>query len=478
MIDGLKPYADYRYSRDRWLQAVPRSWEKVRIKYLLREIDRRTQTGEEPLLSMRRDHGLVPLSQFSDKVAEPKALLAYKLVEPGELVVNRMQAGNGLVFVARIPGLISPDYAMFRPVREVNLEYLELLFRSYPMRAKFRSESTGLGTGTAGFLRLYGDSLGAIEIGLPSLDEQLRIVRFVNHADRQIRRGIRAKRTLLKLLGEQRDSITRRVFTRGISPTTNLKPSGIDWLGDVPGHWEVRTLGRISRSFRTGPFGSSLHQSDYIEGGTPLVNPTHMRGGRIVEDLRCTVSADTVTRLSQYVLDKHDIVFSRRGELGRCALVRGREVGWLCGTGSIRVRVAYDDIDPDYLIEALQLQWVGEYLSLFSVGATMESLNTAILKRIPVLLPPIQEQRQLLDYIADAARNIDRTTSTTLRELDLLQECRIRLAADVVTGKIDVREAATRLPQVVTGLDEELPSEDTTEIDSSELDDVDAEVGA
>ena len=190
MIDGLRTYSTYRSSEDRWLTQSPSSWEKVRIKYLLREIDRRTQTGEEPLLSMRRDHGLVPLSQFSDKVAEPKALLAYKLVRPGELVVNRMQAGNGLVFVARVPGLISPDYAIFRPIREVNLDYLELLFRSYTLRAKFRSESTGLGTGTAGFLRLYGDSLGAIEIGLPSIEEQSQIVRFLGFADRRIWRGI------------------------------------------------------------------------------------------------------------------------------------------------------------------------------------------------------------------------------------------------------------------------------------------------
>lgn len=158
MIERLRPYPAYRDSGDRWLKAVPESWDKVRIKYLLCEIDRRTQTGEEPLLSMRRDYGLVPLSKFSDKVAEPQALLAYKLVRPGELVVNRMQAGNGLVFVARVPGLISPDYAIFRAIRPVNLDYLELLFRSYPMRAKFRCESTGLGTGTAGFLRLYQDA--------------------------------------------------------------------------------------------------------------------------------------------------------------------------------------------------------------------------------------------------------------------------------------------------------------------------------
>jgi type I restriction enzyme S subunit len=144
-------------------------------------------------------------------------------------------------------------------------------------------------------------------------------------------------------------------------------------------------------------------------------------------------------------LETHDLIFSRRGELGRCALVRDREAGWLCGTGSIRVRVAYDGIEPEYLIEALQVRWVGEYLSLFSVGATMDSLNTGILKGVPVLLPPASEQRQLLDRVAQEARSIQRAVSDATHEIDLLREYRTRLIADVVTGKLDVREAAARL---------------------------------
>jgi type I restriction enzyme S subunit len=99
------------------------------------------------------------------------------------------------------------------------------------------------------------------------------------------------------------------------------------------------------------------------------------------------------------------------------------------------------------LIEALQVRWVGEYLSLFSVGATMDSLNTGILKGVPVLLPSASEQRQLLDRIAQEARSIQRAVSDATREIDLLREYRTRLIADVVTGKLDVREAAARLPE-------------------------------
>ena len=172
-----------------------------------------------------------------------------------------------------------------------------------------------------------------------------------------------------------------------------------------------------------------------------------MSHGRILEDKRCSVPPAVAARLSNYLLEKHDLIFSRRGELGRCALVRDREAGWLCGTGSIRVRIAYGGIEPEYLIEALQVRWVGEYLSLSSVGATMDSLNTGILQRVPVLLPPITEQRVLLARIAEECRCIDSASASAEGEISLLREYRTRLIADVVTGKLDVRAAAAKLPE-------------------------------
>jgi type I restriction enzyme S subunit len=296
-------------------------------------------------------------------------------------------------------------------------------------------------------------------------------VRFLDHADRRIRRYIRAKQKLIKLLEEQKQAIIHRAVTRGLDPNVRLKPSGVEWLGEVPEHWEVVTLGRIATSFRTGPFGSILHQSDYIEGGTPLVNPTHMNGGNIVEDRRCSVPISVVERLSNYVLAKHDLVFSRRGELGRCALVRDREAGWLCGTGSIRVRINYEGMEPEYLIGALQVEWVGEYLSLFSVGATMDSLNTGILKGVPILLPPVNEQRQLVQTTASLTQAILHAIGNAKGEIYLLREYRTRLIADVVTGKLDVREAALRLPDEA---DEPEPLDDDAAVDDALLQEVEA----
>ena len=283
-------------------------------------------------------------------------------------------------------------------------------------------------------------------IPLPPPDEQTAIVRFLDHADEQIPRYIAGKERLIALLEEERRALVHQAVTRGLDPSVRLKPSGVDWLGDVPEHWTIRTLGQIADSFRTGPFGSMLHQSDYIEGGIPVINPIHIRGGVIVEDPSCSVSDPVAVRLSDYRLAKHDLVFSRRGELGRCSLVRDRETNWLCGTGSIRVRITYDGINPEFVIQALQVQWVGEYLSHVSVGATMNNLNTGILKSIPILMPPLQEQGNILERITRQTSAIDVAMTSTRQMIGLLQEYRTRLIADVVTGQLDVREAAAQLP--------------------------------
>lgn len=221
---------------------------------------------------------------------------------------------------------------------------------------------------------------------------------------------------------------------------------GVEWLGDVPEDWHTTTLGKISKSFKTGPFGSILHQSDYVSNGVPLVNPVHMKAGRIVPNLDCTVSQVTFEQLRDYRLSKDDIIFCRRGELGRCALVREEQDGWLCGTGSIRVCLAPGIVDPGYLIMALQVSRVGEYLSLMSVGATMESLNTGILKGLPLVLPPITEQAHLTEWAEAETRKTTRAIEGAESGIALIREYRTRLIADVVTAKLDVREAAARLP--------------------------------
>jgi type I restriction enzyme S subunit len=480
MIDGLRPYAAYRVSSDRWLTQFPSTWERVRIKYLLREIDRRTQTGEEPLLSMRRDHGLVPLSQFSDKVAEPKALLAYKLVRPGELVVNRMQAGNGLVFVARIPGLISPDYAIFRPVRDVNLDYLELLFRSYPMRAKFRSESTGLGTGTAGFLRLYGDSLGAIEIGLPSAEEQSLIVRFLNHADRGIGRYIRSKKKLITLLNEQKLAIIQHAVGCGLDPGVRLKPSGIDSLGDVPHHWSVSRLRNLVNRIDQGVSPQSEAGLAETQGWGVLKSGCVNRGiFRDTEHKRLPASFAIDQSLAVRI---GDVLVSRAsgspqlvGAIGR---VETLAYQLILSDKTFRL-VMCDERFANFVVAAGNSRYIRSQIEQAISGAEglANNLPLSSLKDLRIAIPPPDEAARIAEHLSHATSGPIRAIVRAEHEIELLLQFRARLVADVVTGKLDVLEAAAHLPDAhTTSEDEGLLAEAAAESDAADVDDAEAEV--
>jgi type I restriction enzyme S subunit len=417
MTYELKPYPAMKDSGEAWLDKVPESWDCLRSKYLLREIDRRTQSGEEPLLSMRRDHGLVPLSRFSKKVTEPNALLGYKLVRPGELVVNRMQAGNGLVFVSRIPGLISPDYAIFNVIRPVNVDFLELLFRSYPMRAKFRRESTGLGTGTAGFLRLYGDSLGSIGIPIPPLDVQSLIVRFIRHSDLRINRYIRAKQKLIKLLRDQKQAVIHGALTRGLELNVRLKPSGVEWLGDVPAHWEVRPLGR----FITLQRGFDITKEQQTQGPVPVVS-----------------SGGVSSYHNQSTSSGPGVVVGRKGSAGTVHFIDG--AFWAHDT-TLWVK-AFNGNHPRFIYYALcRLD-----LKRFDTGSANPTINRNIVHPEIVSFPPPEEQHTIAAFLDNMVDQAGKLIGDANREILLLREYRTRLIADVVTGKLDVRAAAASLP--------------------------------
>ncbi|MCB9141338.1 MAG: restriction endonuclease subunit S [Anaerolineales bacterium] len=301
-----------------------------------------------------------------------------------------------------------------------------------------------------------------------SPDEQHGIIRYLDYMDRRIRRYIRAKQKLIALLEEQKQAIIHQAVTRGLDPNVRLKPSGVEWLGDVPEHWSEVTVGQIAESLQTGPFGSQLHASDYVEGGIPVINPLHLRGGKICADSKFAVSQDTVARLSRHKLELDDVVIGRRGEMGRCGLVGAEEVGWLCGTGSMRLRPKPGFFDPKYLLLLLTSKRVGEFLSLVSVGATMENLNPSIVSRVRLPCPPVAEQQRIIALVNDLTSHVEHAIKRAEREIALLREYRTRLIADVVTGQVDVRAAAAQLPDE-TELDQIVNEEEAQNNGEEEL---------
>ncbi|TFF71883.1 restriction endonuclease subunit S [Aeromonas taiwanensis] len=427
-------YSNYQPLRSRWVPRVPEHWSLLRAKNFLREIDDRSKTGEETLLSMRMQRGLVPHNDVSVKRIAPENLIGYKKAQPDELVLNRMQAGNAMFFRNRQSGLVSPDYAVFRLLRDDNPEYLGHLFRSWPMRGLFRSESKGLGTGTSGFLRLYSDRFAALEIPLPPRPEQDQIVAYLRVQDAHIAHFIKTKRDLIKLLTEQKLRIIDHAVTRGLDSSVTLKPSGIEWLGEVPELWEVKPLKRWVRlNARTlGQKTNPGFEFRYVDIGS-------VQTGRLVKELE-RIRFEAAPSRARRVLRQGDTIISTVRTYLKAIWYVGEDADDLIASTGFAVLTPGKNVEPEYLGFVIQSSAFVNRVAANSIGIAYPAIAETVLGRFPVALPPtVDEQQAIVAHIKTESAPLDGAIARTEEEIKLIREYRDRLIADVVTGQVDVR---------------------------------------
>jgi type I restriction enzyme S subunit len=249
-----------------------------------------------------------------------------------------------------------------RPNIKVDALYLSYFFNSPAYWQQISTLADG-----AAQPGVNATKLKNLVIPLPPLDEQKRIAAILDKAD-----GIRRKRQqTIKLADEFLRSVFLEMFG---DPVTN--PKG----------WEVKLLKDISR-IQIGPFGTQLHKEDYVSGGIPLINPTHISNGELIPNTNLTITKEKHAELPEYHLHEGDIIMGRRGEMGRCAIVNKNEQGWLCGTGSLFVRPNESGLISEYLYSYLSSNYIKVYLESESLGATMANLNKTIVGNIRVPTP-------------------------------------------------------------------------------------------
>jgi type I restriction enzyme S subunit len=398
--------------------------------------------------------GLVNHHAAGGKHIPAKALVGYKRVLPGEIVMNRMRAAIGLFAVARTEGLVSPDYALFQPLCPMDTAYLISLFQTPLMASLFRLESRGLGTGESGFLRLYSDRFGRLSVPFPSLAEQALIVRFLDHANRRIDHYIRAKRKLIALLNEQKQAIIQRAVTRGLEPGVKLKDSGVPWLGKVPSHWSL-TPNRALMRIRKVLVGARHHQYQVL---------SLTKKGVLVRDMNAGGKYSSFWERSQEV---------RPGDLVFCLFdveETPRTVG-LSKHGGM--------ISGDYTV----MEWIGgnretaKFVELFYIAMDdrklLSPMYSGLRKRIPkpefmsalTPIPPSDEMHSIVRIVKEASADVDFSVDRLVCEIALVSEYRKGLISDVVTGQLDVREAARNLPDLETEKLEAEPEESDIEAD-------------
>lgn len=452
MINYLKPYQEMKDSGIEWFGKVPAHWELRKLRSLLNNVADRNRP-DLPLLSVVREKGVI-VRDVSSKDENhnfiPDDLTNYKVVRAGQFAMNKMKAWQGSYGVSGHDGIVSPAYFVF-DLDGVSGDFFHSAIRSKAYVPFFTSASDGVRIGQ---WDLSKSRMNEIAFSIPPLSEQAAIVKYLNYMDKRIKKLIAAKKKLIKLLEEQKQAIIHQAVTKGLDPSVPMKDSGIEWLGEVPEHWEVL---RTKYVFKEVDERSTTGEETHLSMSQKL--------GLVPSDL-VQSSLTSESYIGGKLCEAEDLVLNRlKAHLGVFALAT--QSGVISPDYSVFRKIR--PMNPAYFELVLRSQPCRRELRIRAKGIVegFWRLYTDDFYDIRVPVPPAPEQDLIISELEAASTNIDSAITRAKNEIELLTEYRTRLISDVVTGKLDVREAAANLPYEDHLVDPDLAEE----LDNEEFDD-------
>ena len=271
-------------------------------------------------------------------------------------------------------------------------------------------------------------------------------MRFLDWANGRLERAIRAKRKVIALLNEQKQANIHRAVTRGLDPSIPLKPSGISWIGEIPEHWDVRKIRAVASRVTKGTTPTTLGKQ-FVNSGVRFVKVESISSNQSILESKCAFIDDATDRLlSRSRLRANDVVVSIAGAIGRPAIIEPSLLPANTNQAVGIISLLAHLCRPEWLSYILASPMCLRAMTDASVQSAQANLSLANLGRTVIPLPPVHEQESILMSLARETAALSRTIARLEREITLLREYRTRLVADVVTGKLDVRQAASRLP--------------------------------
>lgn len=468
-----KTYEKYKDSGIPWLGGIPGHWEVRKIKYLFTEQDGRSLTGSEDLLSVSQYTGVTRKMDKvinGDNLTNAKTLEGYKLVAKDDLVINIMLAWNGSLGISRFDGIVSPAYCVYK-LKIGNAKYFGYLFKTKNAQQEFKKNSTGI---IDSRLRLYTENFYSIKTAVPPKEEQTAIARFLDYKLAKINRFIRKKKQLIQLLNEQKAAISNQAVTKGLNENVRMKDSGIEWLGEIPEHWEVRKLKYVAEIY---PSNVDKHSKEG-EKAVRLCNYTDVyKNDYITNDMNLMVATASDEQIERFTLLPNDVMITKDSEtaddIAVPAVVKENLDNVVCGY-HLSVMRPNDNILGEFLFRVLQSKVINIQFEVKANGVTRVGLGTYSQKNPKIPLPPISEQIEIIDFILKETQTVTTTISKIEKEIALVEEYTTALVAEAVTGKIDVRDyKMTETGMVETGYEEEeetlsMVAEDTPDYQTEE----------
>lgn len=437
MNNELRSYESYRRVDLPWVNEIPENWKIQRGKQLFKSIDERTTTGEEELLSVSANYGVVKRKNANVTMFKAASYVGYKLCWEKDLAVNSLWAWQQGLGFSKYHGIISTAYSVYRLRTENdNYKFYDYLLRSPIYLWELRVRSKGIWRSR---YQLHDSSFMDMPFIVPPRLEQDQIVKYLDHQLAKINKFIKAKKKLIAVLKEQKQVVINEAVTKGLDSNVRMKSSGIEWLGDVPEHWEV---GKLKKYVKLNPSMNDVKSRYTAEDNVVFLSMDKISVDGDIDNSELRLITDVRTGFTAFT--RQDVVIAKITpcfENGKGAYLENLDTELGYGTTELIV------IRPD------QTRLLGKYLyyvtrcDYFRIFGSEVMTGSAGQKRVPssfvvnfsIGFPGINEQKAIVSAIEKQHELINNSIKILNKEVELMMEYKNSLISNVVTGKVDVR---------------------------------------
>lgn len=422
------------------IRSLPDEWSFQRLKYIFderKEINNPVKT--DVLVSLTHDRGVILHSEKgSIGNKEKNDLTKYKLVYPGDLVVNSMNVIIGSSGLSKFYGLVSPVYYMLKPKDpKMDAKYFHYLFRSI----LFQKSLIGVGNGILEHrMRVPMDKLGSHRLPLPPSKEQELISRYLDKKTEQIDSLIEKIQKKIELLKEQRTSLINQCVTKGLDPDVEMKDSGVEWIGEIPKHWSLSRLDFLVSLF--GRVGwKSLKSDEYVDDGYVFLSTPNIKNKDIDFENVNYITKERYEESPEIMLEEGNVLLVKDGStLGITNIVRSLPRPSTVNSSIGVLKIKSKDISPDFLYWYLSGHYIQNIIQRIKGGMGVPHLFQSDIKKFFVLLPSRDEQEIISKFVNKETSKLDLITEKHHERIRLLKEYRQSFISSAVTGKVRVTE--------------------------------------
>ncbi|VXB72028.1 Type I restriction-modification system, specificity subunit S [Enhydrobacter sp. AX1] len=427
-------YESYKDSGVDWLREIPEHWQLKRLKYVLAERNERSKTGEEPLFMVSQKYGLVVRADYHDKAEIAQSNIDNKIVYKNDLVFNKLKPHLGVFYKSEIDfkGLVSPDYAVYKVKNYIyDMKYLELLFRNPKYIEQFIIRATGI---VEGLIRLYTTELFELPVMIPPREEQEKILNFLHGKTAQIDQAIALKQQQIEKLNEYKQIVIQNAVTKGLNPNVPMKNSGVDWIGDIPEHWEVKKLKYLIDS----KAGYAFPSQQFSQEGISVIRISELNiNGSVDISNSPKLPFSFAKFLEEFCVVSGDILMAMTGgTIGKVSIYRENKKSLL--NQRVCKFIVKASLDKKLFWHFCNSLYWKNYIDFKANGGAQPNISDNEIKKMYFPLPSISEQKTIANFLDEKTQNINQTIERYQTQIDRLKEYKNILINQAVTGKIKI----------------------------------------